>query len=109
LAATGTVALQYLQPALTGEPAMNYILIRHKVTNFEKWKDAYDAHFLARATAGLKEEHLLHNVDDHNEVVVLFSTQDLNLAKEFAASSDLRAAMQKSGVIGKPDVYFLNE
>jgi hypothetical protein len=41
--------------------------------------------------------------------VVLFSTQDLNLAKEFAASSDLRDAMQKSGVIGKPDVYFLNE
>ena len=88
---------------------MNYILIHHKVTNFEKWKDAYDAHFLARATAGLKEEHLLHNVDDHNEVVVLFSTQDLNLAKEFAASSDLRDAMQKAGVIDKPDVYFLNE
>jgi len=88
---------------------MNYILIRHKVTNFEKWKDAYDAHFLARATASLKEEHLLHNLDDRNEVVVLFSTQDLNLAKEFAASSDLRAAMQKAGVIGKPDVYFLDE
>jgi hypothetical protein len=88
---------------------MNYILIHHKVTNFEKWKDAYDAHFLARATAGLKEEQLLHRVDDRHEVVLLFSTRDLKRAKEFAASPDLRAAMENAGVIDKPHVSFLSD
>ena len=51
---------------------MNYLLIRHKVADFAKWKPGYDAHGSARANAGLKEERLLRNTDDPNEVVLLF-------------------------------------
>ncbi len=40
---------------------MNYLLIRHKVADFAKWKHGYDAHGSARANAGLKEERLLRN------------------------------------------------
>ncbi len=76
---------------------MNYLLIRHKVADFAKWKHGYDAHGSARANAGLKEERLLRNTDDPNEVVLLFSTQDLNKAKQFAASDDLRQRMQEVG------------
>jgi len=42
---------------------MNYLLIRHNVTDFGKWKSAYDAHAGARTAAGLKEERLLRNID----------------------------------------------
>jgi hypothetical protein len=87
---------------------MNYILIRHKVADFGKWKPVYDGHASARAAAGLKEERLLRNIDNPNEVVLLFSAQDLNKAKEFAGSDDLRQRMQQAGVIDKPDVWFLN-
>jgi hypothetical protein len=52
---------------------MNYILIRHKIADFGKWKAAYDA----RAAAGLKEVHLLRNIGNLNEVILLFSAQDL--------------------------------
>jgi hypothetical protein len=86
---------------------MMHMLIRHKVADFAKWKPVYDAHASARQSAGLKEEHLLRNADDPNEVILLFSAQDLNKAKAFAASDDLRQAMQKAGVSDKPDVYFL--
>jgi hypothetical protein len=88
---------------------MNYLLIRHKVSDFAKWKPTYDAHGSARANAGLKEEHLLHNSDNPNEVVLLFSAQDLNKAKQFAASDDLRQRMQQAGVIDKPDLWILND
>ncbi len=88
---------------------MNYILIRHKVADFAKWKPAYDAHASARSAAGLKEERLLRSIDNPNEVVLLFSAQDLNKAKQFAASDDLRQRMQQAGVIDKPDIYFLND
>jgi hypothetical protein len=57
--------------------------------------------------AGLKEEHLLRNTDDPNETIVLFEAADLQKAKEFAASSDLRETMKAAGVIDKPDIYFL--
>jgi len=86
---------------------MNYILIRHKVEDFSKWKPAYDGHASARASAGLKEEHLLRNIDNPNEVILLFSAQDLDKAKAFAASPDLRERMQKGGVTDKPDIYLL--
>jgi hypothetical protein len=75
---------------------MNYILIRHKIADFGKWKPAYDAHASARAAAGLKEERLLRNIDNPNEVVLLFSAHDLNKAKQFAASDDLRSECSKA-------------
>jgi len=83
------------------------MLIRSKVADFAKWKPVYDAHAPARQNAGLKEEHLLRSIDNPNEVIVLFSAEDLDKAKAFAASDDLRQAMQRAGVSDKPDVYFL--
>ena len=86
---------------------MNYILIPHKVADFAKWKPVYDGHASARASAALKEEYLLRNIDNPNEVILLFSAQDLDKAKAFAASPDLRERMEKAGVTDKPDIYFL--
>jgi hypothetical protein len=88
---------------------MNYILIRHKVADFAKWKPVYDAHGSARADAGLKEERLLRNIENPSEVVLLFSASDLNKAKQFATSDDLRQRMQQAGVNDKPDVWFLRD
>jgi hypothetical protein len=66
-----------------------------------------DTHSSARQRAGLKEEHLLRNTDDPNEVVMLFEAKDIQKAKEFAGSADLREAMENAGVVDKPDIYFL--
>ncbi len=88
---------------------MNYILIRHKVADFAKWKPVYDAHGSARADAGLKEERVLRNIDNPSEVVLLFSASDLNKAKQFATSDDLRQRMQQAGVNDKPDIWFLRD
>ena len=86
---------------------MMHMLVRHKVADFAKWKPVYDAHLSAQQKAGLKEEHLFRNADDPNKVLLLFSMEDLDKAKAFTASNDLRQAMEKSGVSDKPDVYFL--
>jgi hypothetical protein len=96
-------------PILKGNiKTMPYVLARHKVSDFAKWKTGYDAHLPARQGAGLKEEHLLRNTDDPNEVVLLFEAEDIQKAKEFASSADLRETMQKLGVVDKPDIYFLS-
>ena len=85
-----------------------FMLFRHKVRDFKSWKAGYDAHQPKRVEAGLTEKYLLRSSDDPNEVVALFEAQDLNRAKEFAASAELRGKMQELGVVDKPDVYFLN-
>ena len=84
-----------------------HMLIRHKVADFAKWKPVYKAHLSARQKAGLKEEHLFRNADDPNEVMLLFSVEDVDKAKAFTGSDDLRQAMENAGVSDKPDFYFL--
>ena len=75
---------------------------------FPRGKLAYDSHLPARQKAGLKQEHLLRNIDNPNEVILLFEAEDVQKAREFANSSDLRETMQKAGVVDKPDIYFLS-
>jgi hypothetical protein len=87
---------------------MAHILVRHKVSDYSKWKSAYDTHSPARQEAGLKEERLLRNVDDPSEVILLFEVKDLEKGRQFAASAGLREAMQDAGVVDKPDIYFLD-
>ena len=87
---------------------MPYLLVRHKVRDFSTWKTAYDAHLPAREAAGLRELHLLRNVEDTTEVVLLFETEDLGKARTFARSEDLRQAMEKAGVVDQPDICFLD-
>ena len=77
------------------------------VADFAKWKPVYDAHLSARQKAGLTEEHLFRNADDPNEVLLLFSAEDIDKAKAFIASDDVRQTMAKAGVSDKPDIYFL--
>ena len=86
----------------------SYVLIRSKVKDFKTLKVAYDAHLPKRVEAGLTEKYLLRSDDDPNEVVLHFEAQDLSRAKKFFASADLRERMEESGVVDKPDIYFLN-
>ena len=87
----------------------SYLLVRHKVNDFPKWKRGYDDHITKRSEAGLTEKHLLRSVLDKNEVVLLFEAKDLDRAKAFVDSAELRETMQKLGVLDKPDIYFLND
>jgi hypothetical protein len=87
---------------------MSYLLVRHKVADYAKWKAVYDAHQPVRQSAKLKELHLLRGIDDANEVVMLFAVDDLAAAQGFVSSANLRETMEKAGVTDQPSVYFLH-
>jgi len=87
----------------------SYLLIRHKVADFSVWKPGYDDHLPKRVEAGLTDKYLLRGADDPNEVIILFEAQDIDRAKAFSESQDLRDTMEKFGVVGKPDIYYLND
>ena len=88
---------------------MPYMLVRHKVTDYAKWKPIYDQHAATRKAGGSKEAHLFRNADNPNELVILFKWDDLGEARSFAQSEDLAKTMRKAGVSDKPDIYFLEE
>jgi hypothetical protein len=88
---------------------MPFLLIRHKVKDFAAWKPVFEDHSATRKAAGSKGGYLLRNHDDPNEVVVLLEVEDLGKARQFAQSADLKEAMQRAGVVDRPDTYFLDE
>ena len=86
-----------------------YMLVRHKIEDYAKWKPVYDQDAANRKASGSKRARLFRDPDNPNEIEILFEWDDLVKARKFALSEDLRKTMQKAGVIGKPDIYFLEE
>ncbi len=85
-----------------------YMLIRHKVRDFSEWKKVYDTHLMKRIEAGLIEKYVFRGADDSNEVTILYQAKDPARARAFSQSRELRERMEKGGVVGRPDIYFLN-
>jgi hypothetical protein len=77
---------------------MNYVLARHKIADFSKWKPVYDSHLPPRRKAGANETHLLRNIDNPSEAIILFEIEGVKKARELVASDDLRERMQEGGV-----------
>ena len=86
---------------------MPYLLVRHKVADYARWKPLFDQHAETRKASGSRGGQLFRNANDPNELLILFQWDDLNKARQFTESNDLREVMQRAGVIDQPDVYFL--
>ena len=74
---------------------MPYILVRHKVEDYAKWKPIYDEDGVVRKAEGSKGSQLFRNADNPNEVIVLLEWDDLGKAKQFAQSPRLREVWSK--------------
>jgi hypothetical protein len=57
----------------------------------------------------MTEKYLFQDIDDPNMVTLLFETDDLEKTKDFGDSDDLVEAMQESGVVGEPNLYYLTD
>lgn len=88
---------------------MQYIVIRHKVEDYDKWKKMYDGEGSRSKAKGSKGARLFHNADDPNELVVLLKWDDLEKARSYVQSEELKEAMRRGGVSGKPDILILEE
>ncbi len=88
---------------------MPYVLIRHRVVDYARWKRVFDAHGTSRKSSGSKGGWLFRSATNPKEILLLLRWSDLRKARRFTKSGDLRKAMKRAGVRGKPDVSFLEE
>ena len=59
-----------------------------------------------RAKDGLQDGVLAQGIDDPNLVYLVFKITDLEQAKAALINPERKKLMQKSGVIGEPEIYF---
>jgi hypothetical protein len=106
-AATTTTAPTTAAPASTVVTTpTNMLVVRHEVTDYNKWKMSYDAHDSDRLASGIHSYVIGRGAEDSNNVFVATKIDDVAKAKAFANNPSLKAAMQKGGVKGKAEVSF---
>jgi quinol monooxygenase YgiN len=91
------------QPALA-EGVRLYV--RHEVTDYATWRKAYDSFGVTRKKLGVTSQAVYRSTDDANDITVTHEFASVEKAKAFAASPELKAAMEKAGVKGPPQIWF---
>src|ERR1700690_4276752 len=82
------------------------LTIHFKVKDFNAWRTSYNGHEKNRASAGITNGRVFRSADDQNDVVLLQDVADVAKARTWLGSDDLKAEMQKGGVVGSPNVRF---
>jgi hypothetical protein len=85
------------------------VLVRHKVADFGRWKQIFDGHFGIRHTGGELSHRIFHSHDEATDLTLFFEWETLDRARAFFASEPLRNGMRQAGVVGSPEIIFLDE
>jgi heme-degrading monooxygenase HmoA len=88
---------------------MIYLMAIQKVEDFDKWKKVFDEHSTNRRIMGSKGAEILRDSKNPNEIVIITKWEDEDAAKKFSSSHDLKNVMKKAGVVGFPELRFLDE
>jgi heme-degrading monooxygenase HmoA len=91
---------------------MSYLFERHKVRDYARWREVFDADAKNREAAGCREARIFRNAEDTEEVVVLFEWDSLERARRRIESARLKEEFDKAGVsggIGQTEFYLLEE
>jgi quinol monooxygenase YgiN len=83
---------------------MASMFARHKVADYANWKREYDA--FDKKAHGVTAASVYRDADDPSTIIVTHTFKDINAAKEFAHSDDLRSTMKRAGVQGAPEIWY---
>jgi hypothetical protein len=85
------------------------LFARMNVADFEAWRKAYDEFYGERGALGVVGAAAFQLVDDPNDVTLWHDFETAELARAFASSDALRDVMQRAGVQGEPQIWFVTE
>src|SRR5262245_20319421 len=95
------------QKNLRREASMTIMIIHHVVKEYCIWRAAYDAHEQCRVSAGITNGRIFRGVEDSNDLILLFDFRKVAVARTWSVSADLKSAMARAGVSGRPAIYFI--
>ncbi len=88
---------------------MTYLLAIQKIKDYDKWKPIFDEHGDDRKEMGSMGATVLRSTRDPNELVIITEWENIDAAKKFASSKNLKTSMKRAGVIGLPELHYLEE
>jgi heme-degrading monooxygenase HmoA len=88
---------------------MSYVMIRHTVANYAKWKRAVLAFRMFRKASGEKSFYVCRSSKNPNDLTVFCGWETTARMKKFIKSPELRKAMKAAGVTSKPQISFFSK
>ncbi|MEX0744752.1 MAG: antibiotic biosynthesis monooxygenase [Phycisphaeraceae bacterium] len=88
---------------------MAHVMIRHRVQDFERWRQVFEAAADFRRDGGEQRYEVFEIHDDPDHVVLLFEWDSMERARAFLANPELSDAMDQAGVESPPEVWFLEQ
>ena len=104
--AAGLLGLAIVCTATPALAADVHMFVRHEVADYATWKKSYDGFRPTQKKLGVVSQAVFQSTDNPNDVTVSHVFHSLDQAKAFVASPELKAAMEKSGVKGAPQIWF---
>ena len=83
------------------------IFVRHNVEDYQAWRKAYDEFDPQRRSMGVTGDAVYQVIDNPNDVTVWHDFDSAEAAQAFVSSDELRNAMQRGGIQGEPQVWFV--
>jgi len=84
---------------------MTTMFVRHKVSNYETWRKAYDDFASVQKAKGVTGQAVYQATDDPNDITATHDFVSVAAAQEFVNGDELKMAMQGGGVVGAPLVH----
>jgi heme-degrading monooxygenase HmoA len=85
------------------------LFVRHNVDDYGAWRRTYDEFDTQRGPMGVKGDAVFRSLDDPNDVTVWHDFDSDEAARAFVSSQELRDAMQRAGVQGEPQIWFVSQ
>jgi len=88
---------------------MKTVIVTHEVKNYSDWRKVYDADEVNRSKAGFITSGEYRSEEDPNKITIIGEVPSAKAIQDFMTDPALKAAMEKGGVIGMPEVKILNK
>lgn len=86
------------------------VFVKHTVEDYDTWKATWAEGASTREKYGATGEYrLLHETGKPNEIVYVGEWESMEGIQQYMDEGDVDTAMKDSGVIGEPELYFLEE
>jgi hypothetical protein len=85
------------------------LFVRHNVDDYDAWRKTYDEFDAQRGPMGVRGDAVFRSLDDPNDITVWHDFDSDDAARAFASSQELRDGMQRAGVQGEPQIWFVRQ
>ncbi len=87
---------------------MATLYVHHMVKDYIAWRKLFDDMTSMRTGYGCTGHQVYQSPSNPNEVTILTHWNNIDQAKSYATSNDLKESMKNAGVVSQPDVMFLS-